>query len=374
VFNCFFINRQSDEANKIFRYTLFTLLILPFCFSRFSHAVDDGYPGTLVDIGTHRLHIYCTGNKSPSVIIDSGLGGFSLEWWQIQKTLAGQIRICSYDRAGYGWSDPGPMPRTTKQIAKELRLLLRNAHIPGPYILVGHSFGGFNIRYFASQNPDLVAGMILIDSSHPEQFDRFPAARPGPKIKRPNSINYTITRPVISDNYPGQVKALGYRLMASSKACATYIQESRSFRLSGEQVLAEDHLPDVPLTILSRGKRVWPEGDLGDKLEMIWDDLQDELASLSSQSLHLSAQQSGHLIHHDQPELVTLSILKTVSNVTEQNRIRIARADINRTPTSLPAQSSLVHALPIDTNNRYPLRRGNPEEDLSYGPYRHESN
>ncbi|MEE8321721.1 MAG: alpha/beta hydrolase [Gammaproteobacteria bacterium] len=371
MFNCFFINRQSDEANKIFRYILFTLIILAFCFPRFSHADDSEYPGTLVDIGTHRLHIHCTGTKSPSVIIDSGLGGFSLEWWQIQKTLSSQIRICSYDRAGYGWSDPGPMPRTTKQIAEELRLLLSNAHIPGPYILVGHSFGGFNIRYFASQNPELVAGMVLIDSSHPEQFDRFPAARPGPKTKRPNSINYTITRPVMPDNYPGQVKALGYRLMTSYKARATYIQESRSFRLSSEQVLAENHLPDIPLTILSRGKRVWPEDELGDQLEMIWVELQDELASLSSQTLHLSAQQSGHLIHLDQPELVALSILKTVSNVAAQKQIEIARADINRSSTSQANQSSLLYTLPTGTNNRYPLRRWIPEEDLSSGPYWH---
>ena len=164
----------------IFACILQFILLLPL--SQSSHAEVDDYPGILINIGTHQLHIHCTGTGTPTVIIDSGMGGFSLEWWRTQKTLSGYVKVCSYDRAGYGWSNPGPSPRTTKRIAEELRILLKTAHIPGPYILVGHSFGGFNIRYFASQNPDMVAGMVLIDSSHPRQFERLPAPKPKPGI------------------------------------------------------------------------------------------------------------------------------------------------------------------------------------------------
>ncbi|MEE8320926.1 MAG: hypothetical protein V3R68_03680, partial [Gammaproteobacteria bacterium] len=98
---------KFSDAFWMFVYACIIQLILLLSLSQVSYAEDNLYPGYLVDIGTHRLHIHCTGNKSPSVIIDSGLGGFSLEWWQIQKNLSSQIRICSYDRAGYGWSDPG---------------------------------------------------------------------------------------------------------------------------------------------------------------------------------------------------------------------------------------------------------------------------
>ncbi len=340
------------------------ILLLPL--SQSSHAEVDDYPGILINIGTHQLHIHCTGTGTPTVIIDSGLGGFSLEWWRIQKTLSGYVKVCSYDRAGYGWSNPGPSPRTTKRIAEELRVLLKTAHIPGPYILVGHSFGGFNIRYFASQNPDLVAGMVLIDSSHPRQFERFPAPKPKPRIIWKKNIKYAITKPVMPANYPEQVKTKGYQLMATHKARIAYLQESNRFKLSAKQVLAEDYLPDIPLTILSRGKRVWPENELGDELEMIWDELQDDLALLTSQTLHLRAKQSGHLIHLDQPELVTTAILKTVSNVKKQQHIMFAQAKTDYLNTLPSDQLIPLYQLNINAMDKYPLIQWNPERDLRY--------
>jgi len=354
------------DTCKIFVCACLVQFILLLPFSQSSHAEVDDYPGIMINIGTHQLHIHCTGTGMPTVIIDSGLGGFSLEWWRIQKTLSGYVKVCSYDRAGYGWSNPGPSPRTTKRIAEELRVLLKTAHIQGPYILVGHSFGGFNIRYFASQNPDLVAGMVLIDSSHPRQFERFPAPKPKLRVTWKKNIKYTITKPVISANYPEQVKIKGYQLMATRKARNAYLQESNKFKLSAKQVLAEDYLPDIPLTILSRGKRVWPENEFGDELEMIWDELQDDLALLTSQTLHLSANQSGHLIHLDQPELVTTAILKTVSNVKKHRHIMFAQAKIDYLHTLLSDQLVPLYQLNINAMDKYPLVQWNPEHDLRY--------
>ena len=102
-------------------------------------------PGTLVDVGGFRLHINCVGTGSPTVVLDAGLGGSSLDWSLVQPELGRSTRVCAYDRAGMGWSDPGPQPRTPGQIARELHTLLTNAGIAGPYVLVGHSLAGTNV-------------------------------------------------------------------------------------------------------------------------------------------------------------------------------------------------------------------------------------
>ena len=110
----------------------------------------------MVDVGGFRLHINCQGEGEPTVVLDSGAGGFSLEWVNIQKALSPQTRVCAYDRAGYAWSDMGPLPRTSRRIVGELKTLLEKGDIPGPYILVGHSFGGFNVQYFARRKTQSV--------------------------------------------------------------------------------------------------------------------------------------------------------------------------------------------------------------------------
>src|SRR5437867_4562820 len=121
-------------------------------------------PGQLVDIGGYRLHIQCVGAGSPTVVLDAGLGGSSLDWSLVQPELGRTTRVCAYDRAGMGWSDPSPQLRTPRQIADELHRLLTNAGIAGPYVLVGHSLAGKNVRMFALQHPDQVAGMVLVDT------------------------------------------------------------------------------------------------------------------------------------------------------------------------------------------------------------------
>jgi pimeloyl-ACP methyl ester carboxylesterase len=127
-------------------------------------------PGELVDIGSHRLHIRCAGQGLPAVIFDAALGGSSLSWSLVQPAIARITRACSYDRAGFGWSDAGPLPRTAGRIADELHELLRVDAVPPPYILVGHSFGGLVMRLFTSRHPNEVAGLVLIEPAIPEQW------------------------------------------------------------------------------------------------------------------------------------------------------------------------------------------------------------
>ena len=131
-------------------------------------------PGQLVDVGGYKLHINCTGQGSPTVILEAGMGNYSLFWANVQPEVAKYTRVCSYDRAGYGWSEPSPRPRTTIVEVEELHTLLVNANVEGPYVLVGHSLGGMNVRVYAHNYPDEVVGMVLVDSTHEEQRIRFP--------------------------------------------------------------------------------------------------------------------------------------------------------------------------------------------------------
>jgi pimeloyl-ACP methyl ester carboxylesterase len=130
-------------------------------------------PGKLVDVGGHRLHLQCAGEGGPTVVLETGANGMSALWGWVQPEVAVHTRVCAYDRAGLGWSEPGPEPRDALHIARELRTLLRNAGEAPPYVLAGHSFGGLLVRVYADQYPEDVAGLVLLDSSHPDQIARF---------------------------------------------------------------------------------------------------------------------------------------------------------------------------------------------------------
>ncbi len=135
-------------------------------------------PGQMVDVGGYRLHINCTGAGSPTVVIDAGWGDWSLGWSGVQPAVAATTQVCTYDRAGMGYSEAGPLPRNAGQFAKELHTLLERAGVPGPYVLAGHSMGGLTVRVFAHDYPADVAGIVLIDSMSPGQAKK-PAAAAG---------------------------------------------------------------------------------------------------------------------------------------------------------------------------------------------------
>ncbi|MYE07087.1 MAG: alpha/beta hydrolase, partial [Chloroflexi bacterium] len=131
--------------------------------------------GRLIDVGGHRLHLRCTGTGTPLVVLESGGDALGSQgWFAVRPKLAGTTRVCTYDRAGYGWSDTGPEPRDALTISTELHRMLRGASEPPPFVLVGHSLGGAFIRVFADRYPDDVAGLVFVDSSHPETEERLP--------------------------------------------------------------------------------------------------------------------------------------------------------------------------------------------------------
>lgn len=124
-------------------------------------------PGLMVDVGGYRMHLYCIGQGSPTVVLESALGGYWLDWYKVQPQISQYTRVCSYERAGLGWSDASPQPSTSKVFAQELHTLLQKTAIPGPYVLTGHSLGGFNLRVFASLYPAEVLGILPANSKTP---------------------------------------------------------------------------------------------------------------------------------------------------------------------------------------------------------------
>jgi pimeloyl-ACP methyl ester carboxylesterase len=128
-------------------------------------------PGRLVDLGTHRLHLLESGSGGPTILLEAGLMSTVLSWSELQHALAGSFRVVTYDRAGMGWSDLGPMPRTADRIVEELHSLLKQASISPPYVLVGHSFGGLTMPLFAARFPDEVTGVVLVDPVAPAEWN-----------------------------------------------------------------------------------------------------------------------------------------------------------------------------------------------------------
>jgi pimeloyl-ACP methyl ester carboxylesterase len=132
-------------------------------------------PGQLVDVGGHRLHLHCTGSGRPTVVLLPGAGGFSSTWGWIAPAVAGDSRVCVYDLAGRGWSESAVRPQDGVALATDLHNLLANANETGPFVLAGHSFGGLYVLNFAARYPEQVAGVVLLDSTHPDMFTRLPA-------------------------------------------------------------------------------------------------------------------------------------------------------------------------------------------------------
>jgi pimeloyl-ACP methyl ester carboxylesterase len=273
-------------------------------------------PGQMVDIGGYRLHINCTGTGSPTVVIDAGWGDFSTSWTGVQQEAAKTTQVCIYDRAGSGWSDPGPLPRNALQYAKELHSLLHNANIPGPYVLAGHSMGGIPVRVFTDIYPSEIAGVVLIDSMVPGQFTAPPQAG---TQSRPFSIVSSLARIGVVRLFSGalglaptdlpaqEAKAFLSRVVRPASLQA-YTDEGRGMPASGAQEKAVKTFGDIPLIVLTaRLNSTYPD----------WQAWQAEQLQLSSNSQQMFAEKSGHNIQYEQPDAAVAAIVKMVELVRQ---------------------------------------------------------
>lgn len=273
-------------------------------------SVLESYPGTLVEVDGRMLHINCVGNGHPVTVLESGLGGFSLEWGEVQQRVAGHGRVCAYDRAGYGWSDPGAMPRTVTRNVAALHRLLEAAGETPPYVLVGHSYGGIIVRLFAQSYPQEVAGVVLLDASAPDQFSRLPdTALPRAMIAAARRGAHMLTAPRLVGALHESVRTTAMHLMMLPKARLAYQSEMRHFEsaTAALQTQREGAL-DVQLVVVSRSRNMFGRSTEAARTESVWQQMQREMAALSSRSDHWMAADSGHVIHADRPDLVALAV------------------------------------------------------------------
>ncbi len=280
-------------------------------------------PGRLVDVGGYRMHIDCAGTGTPTVILDSGLGDTWLTWHKVQRQVASFTRVCSYDRAGLGWSDPSPRPRTSQAMAEELHTLLRNAHVDGPYIMVGHSFGGFDVRLYNAAYPGEVVGMVLVDATHPDQYKRLP-----PQLEILNNdflrkenirrelIPFGISRIMgWCGQGPSELRAMLRTVDCRLQPWREHLAEWNDWNISADEVRNTPSLGNMPLIVISHDPSLGLTSDFDRSMNATWSDLQNDLASLSTDSSHVIATASSHVIQEDRPDLVVASIHRIVMEV-----------------------------------------------------------
>lgn len=262
----------------------------------------------MVDVGGYRLFLQCSGQGSPTAILESGGGADSAAWLEVMRGIDTTTRVCAYDRANLGRSDSTTSPRTYREMTRDLQALLENADIEGPYILVGWSMGGLLVRVFQAEHPDDVVGIVLVDSAHPDMGLRLLAGLPPASADEPEEIRFL--RQWIT--------------WASGEGESPFPSPEVDPRASMEELRALGALGDLPLVVISAnpdavglghpfsiGRPPLP-AETDANLREIWRDLQGELAGLSSSTTRLTAQ-GGHMIPVEQPELVVEAVMALVN-------------------------------------------------------------
>ena len=236
-----------------------------------------------VDIGGFRLLVRCAGQGHPTVLMDSGLGDTLESWSEVFPQVQVFTTVCVYDRAGLGGSDPGPTPRTSQRIVDELHALITNAHIDGPFILVGHSFGGLNIRLFAREHPAEAVGMVLVEATHEDYPAKEKTARPIAETRKLEN-SFGLATPAAQSEF-------------------------KSLSQSAEEVRTSPPLPDIPLIVITAGRRGEAE-----PLRQIWMDLQRDLVTKAPNARQVLAEHSGHYVQFDEPEVIVSAIHELVES------------------------------------------------------------
>jgi len=311
-------------------------------------------PGKFVNLGTHRLHLLEQGHGRPTIILEAGLMSTMLSWSDIQRQLAGSYRVVSYDRAGLGWSDVGPMPRTAERIVEELHSLLDRAAIPPPYLLVGHSFGGLTMPLFGARYPAETAGMVLIDPVVPAEWNPPSAqdrrlAEIGSKVSRraavlsragiirfvafllssgakrvASRLVRLISRGTPAEsgsvsspwfwNLPANERKMASVFWIQEKFCYTIASQLENLPKSAACVVEQGNFCDKPVVILS-AKSTPPNR----RTQHI------AIAQRLPRGRHVLAETSTHWIMQDQPDLVISAIHEMAQSLVDEDTA-VARA------------------------------------------------
>ena len=285
-------------------------------------------PGQMVDVGGFQLHLACTGAGAPTVILESGLGSNFLTWAAVQPEVAAFTRVCSYDRAGMGWSDRGPRPRTVGRMADELSVLLENAALDAPYVLVGHSLGGLIVRQFAFAHPDHVSGLVLVDPSHEDQLMRLPpnpwfldVAVRGLTTLAPFGLARLFGDQITAPDAPTvspETRAMEVAGSVRTNALRTVGDEYAVLGQSSEEVRhTRRPLEDIPLVVLSaRLPDATPGGaDIAAQSRRVMRELHEQIVRSSARGTLVIAENSGHVIQASEPALIVDAIRQLAAAV-----------------------------------------------------------
>ncbi len=283
-------------------------------------------PGTMTEVSGVALHLLCSGEGSPTVLLEAGLGAVLTNWRLVQPEVARHTRVCSYDRAGLGWSERGPRPRTSEQITTELNALLDTADIARPLVLVGHSFGGLHVRVYTSRFPEEVAGLVLVDPSHERQLEELPAPPAGadflvrrllPVLSRLGTAK--LLAPALLGDYVERLAPVELAMAGTSKFLRGQASEYAAVAASAQAAQAMPRsLADRPLVVVSASRVATPPGMTAEEVaavEATIAKLHTDLASLSTGGRRVVSGVAGHLVQLDDPGLVTASILEVVEAV-----------------------------------------------------------
>ena len=270
--------------------------------------------GSLVPVNGHKIHLYCTGAGGPTAILEAPLAGIFKIWTPVQQAVSRFTRVCSYDRAGFGWSEPGPLPRTSEQLAVELHETLRIADVKPPYVLVGWSAGGFPVRVFAGKFPGDVAAIVLVDSSHPDVTARLHIDdNPSAGIEKWEAflpilhlLGVTRARLRQQEKRPASFSAADWDeflfLRDTVNSFKAMLREGEAWRQSFPQVRACS-FGDKPLIVLTGARGAGPQW------RAMWvNGMQAELARLSTRGKQIVLENSGHAVPFDAPDAVTDAI------------------------------------------------------------------
>jgi len=259
----------------------------------------------MIDLGTHSLHAVIAGKGSPAVVIDGGIGARGEEYHELQTRIAGITTVVIYDRAGYGSSEAGPLPRDSGRVVEELRALLAGLKISPPYILVGHSLGGLNVQVYAGRHPGEVAGMVLLDPP-PLRFIR------GEEYQDLAAMAARMTEEwqaaadggARAENEEERAEAVFFRMLAS--------EHREMFGRSARQAASIDSFGSLPLVVIASGVPNPMFGDAAEAYQEFWAAQSEALAAKSSRGRFVFAETSTHRLHDDAVDLVADRILSMV--------------------------------------------------------------
>jgi len=274
-------------------------------------------PGAFYSVNGHTMHIICTGSGSPTIVLEAGLGNDALTWGGVQPVLSNTTRVCSYDRAGFGWSDPLPAPRDADHIAAELHELLLQAKVTGPIVLMGHSIAGIYMRDYATRYPEGIVGIVFEDGSTPLQDENsvMKAAESKSKTPPPWALEL-LAKSAMSMGVPRllgmcsqSIKGFDARAakLQAEDICHTNVSPMFTamdgVNQSGQETIHTGPYGAMPILIISEDPAKMAAGAPAD-VANVWSQMQEDLKKLSTRSRRIIAKDSTHYIHIDRAELI----------------------------------------------------------------------